>query len=78
LEFQNNIDNDITMGDRSTVRIGGLCRDLPIRLGYEVFIIDAYISTLDDMIDVILGTPWLASLDPITWVFSTLTMHFRR
>jgi hypothetical protein len=52
------------MGDRSTVRIGGLCRDLPIRLGYEVFIIDAYISTLDDMTDVILGTPMVGILGP--------------
>ena len=65
-----------------TLEIGGqamshsACRDLEVYIGPFRFIVDVHTATLLDGIDVILGTPWLASLGPVVMDFGALSMSF--
>ena len=63
------------MADGERVTCLGVLRRTPISITGEAFKVDLFALPLASY-DVVLGTHWLASLGPILWDFSALTMSF--
>lgn len=51
---------------------------IPLHIDTETFYIDAFLLDIGNDIDIILGTPWLASLGRVTWDFSTMEFEYHR
>ena len=51
--------------------------NVPLRIDADVFDIDAYLLDIGNDVDIILSTPWLASLGRLTWDFTTMLQYVR-
>ena len=65
----------VRLGDGSLVRAEGICRDIPLLLASEVFVVPCYVFPLRN-IDIILGVSWLKSLGDVTANWDNLSMKF--
>ena len=52
--------------------------NVPLRIDADVFDIDAYPLDIGNDVDIILSTPWLASLGRLTWDFTTMQLQYVR
>jgi hypothetical protein len=52
--------------------------DIPFHMDAETPQIDAFLFGTGNDIDIVLGTPWLASLGRLTGVFTTMELHYYR
>ena len=67
----------VTVANSERVPCPGIYRAAPFTIDNEAFTADFYALSLAGY-DAILGNHWLASLRPILWDFSALTMSFWR
>ena len=49
---------------------------VPLRIDANVFYIDTFLLDIGNDIDIILGTPWLASLGCLTWDFTRMELQY--
>jgi hypothetical protein len=49
-----------------------------LRIDADVFDIDIYLLDIGNDVNIILGTPWLASLGHVTWDFTTMQLQYVR
>jgi hypothetical protein len=47
---------------------------VPLCIDTDVFYIDAFLLDIENDIDIVLGTPWLAGLGHLTWDFTTMEL----
>lgn len=65
----------VTVANGDCILSLGVGRALPLEIGKDSFSVDYYVIPLDEF-DVVLGVQWLATLGPILWDFSKLTLMF--
>jgi hypothetical protein len=65
----------VTVVDDECVTCLGVFHGTPFSIAGEAFKADLFALPLVDY-DIVLGTHWLASLEPILWDFSALNMPF--
>jgi hypothetical protein len=72
------IDTAILVGSANEVSCRAASFSAPLRIDTEIFYIDAFLLNIDNDIDIILSTPWLAGLGRMTWDFSTMELQYYR
>ncbi|XP_042024271.1 uncharacterized protein LOC121771535 [Salvia splendens] len=65
----------VTLGNGTRVRAGGICREVPLWIESNVFIITCYVFPLSN-VDLILGVSWLANLGEVKANWQKLSMEF--
>jgi hypothetical protein len=70
------IDTTILVGSGNEVTCQAASFSTLLRVDDEVFTIDAFLLDIGNDIDVVLGTPWLASLGRLTWDFTTMDLQY--
>jgi hypothetical protein len=66
---------NVTVANGDKVACPGIFPDMPFQIAGEEFATVVYVLTLGGY-DLVLGTQWLATLGPILWDFTALTMSF--
>jgi hypothetical protein len=72
------IDTTILVGSGNEVTCQAASFSTLLRVDDEVFTIDAFLLDIGNDIDVVLGTPWLASLGRLTWDFTMELQYHER
>ena len=72
------INTAILVGSGNEVPCRAAAFSLPLRINADVFDIDTYLQDIGNDVDIILGTPWLASLGRLTWDFTTMQLQYVR
>jgi hypothetical protein len=72
------INTTILVGSENEVPCRGASFNVPLCIGSDAFDIDAFLLDIGNDIDVVLGTPWLASLGRVTWDFTSMELLYFR
>jgi hypothetical protein len=72
------IDTTILVGSGNSVPCRGASFNVPLRIGSDIFDIDTFLLDVGNDIDIILGTPWLATLGRVTWDFTDMELRYLR
>jgi hypothetical protein len=72
------IDTTILVGSGNAMPCRGASFNVPLRISSDAFNIDAFLLDIGNDVDVVLGTPWLASLGRVTWDFTDMEMLYFR
>jgi hypothetical protein len=67
------IDTTILIGSGTKVTCRAASFSTPLRIDNEVYTIDVFLLNISD-INIVLGTPWLASLQHLTWDFTSMEL----
>jgi hypothetical protein len=76
--LEHRINTTFIIGSGNEVPCQAVAFVVPLWIDAEVFDINAYLLDIGNDIDIIPGTPWLASLGLLTWDFSTLQLQYHR
>lgn len=74
---ESRIDTTMLVGSGTEVSCRATSFSVPLRIDAEIFYIDAFLLNIGNDIDIILGTPWLASLGRLTWDFTMEFEYYR-
>ena len=66
---------EVKVANRETIKKKGLCKDVPMFIHGQVFMIQLHVLPLGGC-DLVLGTQWLSTLGVINWDFKHLSMEF--
>ncbi|GJN07516.1 hypothetical protein PR202_ga25353 [Eleusine coracana subsp. coracana] len=67
----------VTVANDTCMESNGICRNIRLFIGSDIFALSSYVARIPDNVDVILGAPWLESLGDIMWNFSRRVMRFK-
>jgi hypothetical protein len=75
---EQHINTTILVGSKDEVPCRGTSFNVPLCIGSDAFDIDVFLLNIGNDIDVVLGTPWLASLGHVTWNFTSMELLYFR
>jgi hypothetical protein len=73
---EQHIDTTILVGSGNAMPCRGASFNVPLRISSDAFDIDTFLLNIVNDVDVVLGTPWLASLGRVTWDFTDMEMLY--
>jgi hypothetical protein len=74
--LEQRIETTILVGSGTAAPCRAAFFSVPLRIDVDVFYIDTFLLDIGNDIDIVLGTPWLASLGCPTWDFTTMEFQY--
>lgn len=74
--WEQHIDTTILIGSGTKVTCRAASLSTPLRIDNEVSTIDVFLLNIGKDINVVLGTPWSASLRRLTWDFTSMELQY--
>jgi hypothetical protein len=74
--WEQHIDTTILIGSGTKVTCRAASLSTPLRIDNEVSTIDVFLLNIGKDINVVLGTPWSASLRRLMWDFTSMELQY--